>query len=205
MSTAAKLACLVAEACLTPLTALQSQLFTQYVELFLRWNQKINLSSIRDVDEILRRHILESVACAQAIPHAITSLLDFGSGGGLPGIPIAILHPQIQITLAESQSKKAAFLAEVLRSLKLNCSLHSTRAEQLNSTFDCVTLRAVDKMPAAVKAATHLLNPRGCLVLMTTISEADTHLAAAGSAFTWLDPLPLYDSASRIILIGGKA
>ncbi len=204
MSCAIKLAALLDEANLPPLTERQSELFDLYLGLFLKWNEKTNLSAVRDEDQILRRHILESIACAHALPTGLTTLLDFGSGGGFPGIPIAILHPQIQITLAESQIKKAAFLAETVRSLQFNCKIHSARAELLRAEFDCVTLRAVDKMTEAVKAASRLINEHGWLTLMTTTREMAAHQSAAGSDFQWQKPVALYASDSRIILIGQR-
>ena len=204
VSREAKLASLIAEAGLEQLTADQADNFAEYIDLFLKWNDKTNLSSIRDEDDILRRHILESIQCAQTLPAGLSSLLDFGSGGGLPGVPISILHPEISVTLAESQIKKATFLNEVVRSLGLNAKVHSARAELLTSKFDCVTLRAVDKMSEAVHAASQLIPPAGWLVLMTTISESTPHQSAAGPHFTWQLPIPVHASGSRIFLFGQK-
>ncbi len=205
MSLEAKLATLITEASFEPLTSSQADSFAKYIELFLKWNQKTNLSAIRDEDEILRRHILESIQCAQILPAGLTSLLDFGSGGGLPGVPISILHPESEVTLAESQIKKATFLNEVVRTLSLKAKVHSARAELLTRKFDCVSLRAVDKMTEAVQAATHLLDPGGWLVLMTTTTDSTPLQAAAGPALTWQDPIPIHASDSRLILLGRKS
>ena len=81
-----------------------------YLELLLKWNAKLNLTSIRTSDEILKRHFVESIFCAHQLPEGVKTLLDFGSGGGFPGVPIAICRPDIAVTLSESQGKKAAFL-----------------------------------------------------------------------------------------------
>ena len=116
----------------------------------------------------LSRHFIESIAVARNLPLGIGTLLDFGSGAGLPGIPIALCRPEIVVTLAESQSKKAAFLQEVVRVLGLEAKVHAQRAEVLRTVFDCVTMRAVDKMPKAVAAAVPLVAPAGWLALMTT-------------------------------------
>jgi 16S rRNA (guanine527-N7)-methyltransferase len=199
-----KLSALLAEAGFESLTSSQADRFAKYIDLFLRWNEKTNLSAIREEDEILRRHILESIQCARTLPAGLTSLLDFGSGGGLPGIPISILHPDIEVTLAESQIKKATFLNEVVRTLSLNAKVHSARAELLNRKFDCVTLRAVDKMTEAVQAASHLVSSNGWMVLMTTAADTATHQAAAGPNFTWIPPTPILASDSRLILLGHK-
>ena len=93
--------------------------FEEYLALILRWNSRMNLTAIRDEEEILARHFVESIACAQHFPEGIGTLLDFGSGAGFPGIPIALCRPEIAVTLAESQSKKAAFLQETVRILGL--------------------------------------------------------------------------------------
>src|SRR5580698_9800537 len=89
-----------------------------YLDLLLKWNTRTNLTAIRDPEEIVCRHFGESLFAAQHLDPAATTLLDFGSGAGFPGLPIALLRPEIQVTLAESQNKKATFLREVVRSLK---------------------------------------------------------------------------------------
>src|SRR3979490_2916864 len=81
-----------------------------YLDLLLKWNARTNLTAIRDPEEIVRRHFGESLFAAQHLDAGTTTLLDFGSGAGFPGLPIALLCPDIQVTLAESQNKKATFL-----------------------------------------------------------------------------------------------
>src|ERR1700722_18488594 len=89
-----------------------------YLDLLLKWNARTNLTAIRDPEEIVRRHFGESLFAGQHLESPST-LLDFGSGAGFPGLPIALLHSGIAVTLAESQNKKATFLREVVRSLDL--------------------------------------------------------------------------------------
>jgi 16S rRNA (guanine527-N7)-methyltransferase len=156
---------------LAPLDVPTADRFAAYCALLLRWNARTNLTAIRDEQGILSRHFVESIACARALPPGIASLLDFGSGAGFPGIPIALCRPEISVALVESQGKKAAFLREAARTLDLPIDVHSTRAETLRAKFDCVTLRAVDQMSAAVQVATHLLASGGWLALMTTAPE----------------------------------
>jgi 16S rRNA (guanine527-N7)-methyltransferase len=129
-------------------------------------------------------------------------LLDFGSGAGFPGIPIALCRPVIAVTLAESQGKKAAFLREAVRALGLAATIHSGRAEVLQTVFDCVTLRAVDRMGVAVQEAAQLLRPGGWLALMTTGKELEALKLAAGEGFVWEKPLPLPSSGDRILALG---
>lgn len=178
--------------------------FEIYLSLFLRWNQRLNLSAVRDEVAVIDRHLVESIQVARNLPAEIRTLLDFGSGGGLPGIPIALCRPGIAVTLAESKNKKAAFLQEAVRALGLTATVHAGRAETLRSTFDCVTLRAVDKMPEAVAAAVPRVSPAGWLALMITHSSLLDLQATAGSAFSWLPPIPLPGSESRILVLGKR-
>lgn len=175
-----------------------------YVSLILRWNTRVNLTAIRDEDGMISRHIIESICVSVHLPGGIGALLDFGSGAGLPGIPIAICRHEIQVTLAESQNKKAAFLMEVVRILKLSAKVHSGRAEVLKTQFDCVTLRAVDKMAGAVRSAAGLVAPGGWLALMTTAGDVDQLEIASGAAFTWKEPICLAGGASRVLLMGQR-
>ena len=86
---------------------------------------------MRDEQGILSRHFVESIVVARELPQGIRTLLDFGSGAGLPGIPIALCRPEIAVTLAESQGKKAAFLQEAVRVLAISAMVHAGRAETL--------------------------------------------------------------------------
>lgn len=196
-----KLARLLASAGLASLQPAQSKSFSDYLSLILRWNQRINLTAIRDAEGILARHFVESIACAQALPAGIATLLDFGSGAGFPGIPIAICRPEIAVTLAESQGKKAAFLREAVRTLGVTAAVHSARAETLSAKFDCVTLRAVDEMEAAVRSAAQLVRPGGWLAPLTTHADLATLQSAAGSGFVWTTPHPLPGSDHRILAL----
>lgn len=166
-----RLNALLVENGLEALDAVVAGQFADYISLFLRWNARLNLTAIRDENGILARHFVESIACAHALPAGIGSLLDFGSGAGFPGIPIALCRPEISVTLAESQGKKAAFLLEAVRVLGVAAKVHYGRAEALRAVFDCVTLRAVDKMESAVELAARLVRPGGWLALMTTAPQ----------------------------------
>jgi 16S rRNA (guanine527-N7)-methyltransferase len=180
----------------------QSRRFEDYLSLLLRWNARVNLTAIRDEEGIVSRHFIESIACARALPAGICTLLDFGSGAGFPGIPIALCRPEIAVTLAESQGKKAAFLSEAVRVLGVSATVHSGRAEALRAVFDCVTLRAVDRMQMAVQAAAPLVRPGGWLVLMTTTADLPALQEAVGAEFKWSKSLPLPGSEDRLIALG---
>ncbi len=196
---------LLAEARQPALSDEQTMAFEAYLALLLRWNARMNLTAIRDEGGILARHFVESIACARAIPPGVGTLLDFGSGAGFPGIPIAICRPEIAVTLAESQGKKAAFLREAVRSLGLKARVHSGRAELLAMQFDCVLLRSVDRMEAAVRAAAGLVAPSGWLAPMTTRGELDSVKAAArGEGWIWQDPVSLPRGRDRVLVLGKR-
>jgi 16S rRNA (guanine527-N7)-methyltransferase len=195
---------LLQKAGLNPVDDHTASQFEAYVSLFVRWSKRINLSSVRDEEGILSRHIVESIAVARSLPQEIATLLDFGSGGGLPGIPIALCRPRIAVMLAESQGKKAAFLQEAVRVLGIAAKVHADRAEALRTVFDCVVLRAVERMPQAVAAAVKLIAPNGWLALMTTDSQLTVLQAAAGEQFGWENPIRLPGSESRILALGRR-
>jgi 16S rRNA (guanine527-N7)-methyltransferase len=199
-----RLNALLIDAGLAPLGAALTVRFEEYLSLILRWNARVNLTAVRDEDGILSRHFVESIACARALPLGIATLLDFGSGAGFPGIPIALCRPEIYVTLAESHGKKAAFLHEALRVLGISANVHSGRAEALRAVFDCLTLRAVDKMDLAVQAASLLVSPGGWLALMTTGKELGALQAAAGAEFAWGGVVQLPGGSERVLALGER-
>ncbi|MGD0155940.1 MAG: 16S rRNA (guanine(527)-N(7))-methyltransferase RsmG [Terracidiphilus sp.] len=201
----ARLNALLKEAGLEPVDSETTGRFEVYYSLFVRWNKRLNLSSIRDELGILSLHFVESIVVARHLPRGITSLLDLGSGAGLPGIPIALCRPEIAVTLAESQGKKAAFLQEAVRALGTRVEVVAGRAEALTRTFDCVALRAVNKMSKAVAEAVELVEPSGWIALMTTAAELEQLKAAAGAQIEWVERVQLPASESRILALGRRA
>jgi 16S rRNA (guanine527-N7)-methyltransferase len=139
---------------------LYEQLAT-YLDLLLKWNARTNLTAIREPEEIVRRHFGESLFASHHLGECAT-LLDFGSGAGFPGLPIQLLRPDLQVTLAESQNKKSTFLREVVRTLGLNTEVWANRVEAMPAprSFDVVALRAVDNMEVAVAAASQRASKR---------------------------------------------
>jgi 16S rRNA (guanine527-N7)-methyltransferase len=187
---------------LEPVDSTTAARFGVYVSLILRWNTRLNLTAIRSEEGVLSRHLIESIKLVGNLPAGIATLLDFGSGAGLPGIPIALCRPEIAVTLAESQGKKAAFLREAVRALGLSATVYAGRAERLEEKFDCVAMRAVDRMAEAVKAAAALVAPHGWLALMTSDDELEKLTAAAGVEFAWREPVRLPSSEQRLIALG---
>src|SRR6266576_3504215 len=124
----------------------------QYIRILLVWNEKINLTAIRDPLEILYRHFCESMFAAEAIPLKNGRLADIGSGGGFPGLPLKIMRPGLQVCLVESNIKRVTFLAEVIRELRLNgAQVLARRYEELGeeevAPLDYVCSRALGEYP----------------------------------------------------------
>lgn len=176
-----------------------------YLDLLVRWNAKTNLSAIREPEAMVLRHFGESLQCADALPAAVGTLLDYGSGGGFPGVLCALRRPGLAVTLAESQAKKAAFLREACRTLELGLTsaVHGDRVEAMPALrrFDVVTLRAVDGMGAACVAARERAKPGGWLAVMTT-PEGLRALAEGMAGVAWRPAVQLRGTERGIVALG---
>jgi len=145
----------------------------EYLALLIRWNATYNLTAIRDPAEMVSKHLLDSLAVAPFIEGA---LADLGSGAGLPGIPLALARPQLQVTLVESSGKKARFLREALRVLRLdNARVAEARAERLPepAQYDCAISRAFSSLGEFVRIGAHLLKPGGRMLAMKGLLPTD--------------------------------
>ncbi|MDB4534680.1 16S rRNA (guanine(527)-N(7))-methyltransferase RsmG, partial [Vicingaceae bacterium] len=127
------------------LTEVQIEQFTKLEPLYKDWNAQINVISRKDIDELYIKHVLHSLGIAKVIEFKDGSkILDVGTGGGFPGIPLAILFPNVQFTLVDSIGKKIKVVQEVSERLGLeNVSAHHKRAEEIEGQFDFVVTRAV--------------------------------------------------------------
>jgi 16S rRNA (guanine527-N7)-methyltransferase len=171
-----------------------------YLDLLLKWNARTNLTAICDPEEIVRRHFGESLFAARHLDPGTTSLLDFGSGAGFPGLPIALICPDIQVTLAESQNKKATFLREAVRSLDLpNTEVWPDRVESMPALrqFHTVALRAVDNMAAAIASAAPRATHEMLLLTGSTPSLP--------KGFSTEVSIPMPNSATSILLRAVRA
>lgn len=134
------------------LTELQIEQFSKLQELYQDWNLKINVVSRKDIDELYLRHVLHSLAIAKVVafkPNA--KVLDVGTGGGFPGIPLAILFPETQFHLVDSIGKKIKVVNEVAEGLGLeNVKTTNGRVEELKGTYDFIVSRAVAQMETFV-------------------------------------------------------
>ena len=131
------------------ITSEQKKQFAELEVLYKDWNEKINVISRKDTDSLYEKHILHSLGIAKVMAFADgTKVLDIGTGGGFPGIPLAILFPNVQFTLVDSIGKKITVVKGVAESLGLkNVTAHHIRAEQLKEKFHFVVSRAVTQMP----------------------------------------------------------
>ncbi len=130
------------------LTDKQVAQFEKFGESFVHWNSQINLVSRKDIDEFYTRHVLHSLAIAKAMKFAEGSeILDAGTGGGLPGLPLAILYPDVKFTLCDSIGKKIKVVKELIKDLGLeNVNAYHLRANEVPGKFDFIVSRAVTRM-----------------------------------------------------------
>ncbi len=137
----------------------------QYIEGLLRWNQAYNLTAIRDPEAIVSRHILDSASIVDAVRGR---LLDVGTGAGLPGMVLAILRPQMEVTLLDSNGKKIRFLRQMVSELALPCvQVVQARVEETDTqTYDTISSRAFASLRDMAEACRHRLAPGGRLLAM---------------------------------------
>jgi 16S rRNA (guanine527-N7)-methyltransferase len=172
-------------------TDLYDQL-SAYLDLLLKWNARTNLTAIREPEQMITRHFGESLFTGLQLASRISnleSLLDFGSGAGFPGLPIQLLLPELRVTLAESQGKKASFLREAVRTLGLKTEVWAGRVEDMpaSQTFAVVTLRAVDNMASALAAARPRVSSGGLLVTLSADQNpAAENIPMPGAVPSWV-------------------
>ena len=135
------------------LSDLQQKRFILLEELYKDWNQKINVVSRKDIDELYLRHVLHSTGIARVQQFKEgSSIMDVGTGGGFPGIPLAILFPEVQFTLVDSIGKKIKVVNEVVDGLELdNVTTVNSRVEEVKGQYDFIVSRAVAQMETFVR------------------------------------------------------
>ncbi len=175
-----------------------------YVELLLKWNQSISLTSVTEMGEILRYHFGESFFALPMLPVEKSRLADVGSGAGFPGIPLAMARPSLNVLLIEPNGKKFAFLNEVIRRLRLDnvTAIRGRMAESRDSNqrFEVITARALGQFGELLKWAHQRLTPNGKLILW--VGEVDSKSVAADERFEWGFPDKIPQTDRRVILAG---
>jgi 16S rRNA (guanine527-N7)-methyltransferase len=190
-------------------TAANLEHISMYIDLLLRWNARMNLTAIRGPEEMVTRHFGESLFLArQLFPGArtptVSTVADLGSGAGFPGIPVKLWAPGIELTLIESNHKKATFLREVCRSLILiDVDIQNIRAGEISQRFDVVTLRAVERFGEVLPVAGRLVKPSGRLAVLisrTQVSETQEILVD----IHWAIPIAVPNSEARVVMVGNR-
>lgn len=173
-----------------------AQLYSHY-ELLIRWNQRMNLTTVKPGPEMVIRHYCESLFFAAHLPAAQeTSVLDVGSGAGFPGIPMAVLKPAWRVTLIESNQRKAVFLRESTRQLP-NVSVSGQRVDHITAHADWIVARAID--PKEIVSQVPRLAPNIGLM----IGEEDFCAIRSNSRIAWAEPLRL-PWGDRSLCVYGK-
>ena len=178
----------------------------QYTRILQHWNEKLNLTAIKDPLEILHRHFCESMYAAAAVPINSGRLADIGSGPGFPGLPLKILRPELQLVLVESNIKKGTFLAEVIRELGLaNARVLISRYEELGeelAPLDFVCSRAVGEFGPFLEWAASDRVSAGRVILW--IGGRDLDEARKSVQWDWQEAIPVPQSLRRYLLVGSK-
>lgn len=185
---------------------MQVLLIQRYIEVLLRWNEKLNLTAIREPLEILYRHFCESMFGAGVIPVDKGRVADIGSGPGFPGIPLKIVRPDLELFLVESNIKKGTFLAEVVRELELSQSrVLISRYEELSeelAPLDWVCSRALGEFGKTLEWAA---SPQvGARNVALWIGGRDLDEARKSSEWSWREPVLIPQSLQRYILVGER-
>src|SRR5687767_9278931 len=178
-----------------PLSEWQYGNLEAHFNLLWRWKQKINLTAVQDVEELVVHHYCESIALGSIIPLGKHRIMDVGSGAGFPGIPLMIARPDCFVLLVESDGRKSIFLREATLDLP-NSLVFRTRVEQMQQGCDWMVSRAIrwsDLIPSADRLAAHL-------ALLVTSDTADQ--AAMDFRLRWREPIPLPWGERKVILIG---
>ena len=189
-----------------PVEDKQILLIQKYMRILRQWNEKLNLTAIRDPLEILYRHFCECMYAAVAVPGDFGRLADIGSGAGFPGIPLKIARPEVQLFLVESNIKKGTFLAEVVRELELtDARVLISRYEELSeelAPLDYVCSRAVGEFgPFLEWAASDRLSARRTLLW---IGGRDLEEVRKSPRWDWQEPVSVPQSLRRYLLVGTK-
>jgi 16S rRNA (guanine527-N7)-methyltransferase len=180
-----------------------------YVELLAKWNRTYNLTAIREPVKMVSHHLLDSLAVAAHLPmHAGATLADVGSGGGLPGVPLAVARPEWRITVNDASAKKAAFLRQAAIELGLtNVVVHEGRVEswQPAAKFEVVISRAFAELASFIASCRHLVAPIGTLAAMKGVfPRAELEAVPAGCRCAHVIALrvPLLDAERHLVLCG---
>ena len=197
-----------------PLSAAQLDQFSTYAAELRRWNERINLTAVTDEAGIITRHFLDSLRCAQSWGQAPQSLVDIGTGAGFPGLPLKLLHPDLQLTLVESIAKKAAFLHHIVDMLGLtNVEIIIARAEAAGrdhaqrQRYDVAVARAVADLRVLAeyclplcRIGAHFLAPKGAQIT-DELQAALPAITQLGGRLLAIEPVDLPTLEPRTLVV----
>jgi 16S rRNA (guanine527-N7)-methyltransferase len=168
----------------------------RYLDLLLQWNERINLTAIRDRRGIIEKHFVDSLAVVPHLPASARTLVDVGSGAGFPGAVIALVRPALAVTLVESNHKKAAFLQTLRRELHLsNVTVRAERMEDVETRFDVAVSRATLDLTEWLRAGSKLVTLDGIVIGMEGQAVPDLPSEAVRH------PYQLGDAARAIVVL----
>ena len=176
-------------------------------DLLLKWNRTYNLTALRDPQQAISHHLLDALAI---LPHVGAGpLLDVGSGGGLPGIPLAIARPDLSVTLVDTVQKKASFLQQAAIELELkSVAVHHARVEEMRGQYAQISSRAFAELARFVSLTHHLLAPGGrWLAMKGALPDGEIKALPAGSEVAATIPLavPGLDAERHLIILKARS
>jgi len=182
---------------------IQGQLL-QFLRILEKWNQTYNLTAVRDPEQMVPRHLLDSLAALPYLQGA--RVLDIGTGAGLPGIPLALARPDLVFTLLDSNAKKTRFVSQAAHELGLkNVTVVQERAEKFHpeQKFDTLIARALASIPDMLASSRHLVAPHGCFLFMKGVIPQEELAAVAGAYQAQVQALhiPGLDAARHLVIL----
>ena len=182
---------------------IQGQLL-QFLRILEKWNQTYNLTAVRDPEQMVPRHLLDSLAVLPYLQGA--RVLDVGTGAGLPGIPLALARPDLAFTLLDSNAKKTRFVSQAAHELGLkNVTVVQERAEKFHpeQKFDTLIARALASIPDMLASGRHLVAPQGCFLFMKGVIPQEELAAVAGAYQAQVQALriPGLDAARHLVIL----
>lgn len=190
--------------------------FSVFLQELIKWNAEINLTAIRTEDEIILKHFADSLTLLPLIPTNTRKLVDIGSGAGFPGIPLAIMKPEVEVTLIESVGKKCKFLEHIKETLNLsNLEVVNARAEEVGihtdykATYDVATARAVTRLLDLTKYALPLLKKDGILLAQKgtkeDLKENENEIRQLGGKIESIEKIETENLKDRVVVIVRKS
>ena len=186
----------------------QQKKFSNYIGLLEKWNRVYNLTAITKPQLMLSHHLMDSLVVGQYLSPEQCSILDVGSGAGLPGVPLSILFPEKNFTLLDSNGKKTRFMKQTIIELSLhNCTVVNQRLEhfQTEQKYDVIISRAFSNITDFVNGARHLLKPQGQFYAMKgLLPNEELKVLPAQTKLVALEQLkvPFLDEQRHLVILG---